>query len=158
VGLSGSFGLVWNVSEKVALRPEFYLAIASGRADASSLTSGSASSSTRWSVGASALFYVHRRDNLSAYLSPLFSYSRSKSNIEEGSGMQMSSDNTMSGYFASVSLGLQYALNRRFGVFGEVGIGYSNQRARSSSHDVVSPGSSYHAWGTRTAVGAVWYF
>jgi hypothetical protein len=53
------------------------------------------------------------------------------------------------------SFGAQYALGRRFSVFGEVGLGYSRQSLRSP---LSQTRSEAHAVTTRSGAGVILYF
>jgi hypothetical protein len=104
--------------------------------------------SSSWSVdfGASALFYLSDADRL--YAGPQFTYSRD------------SSDNNLSNLdsdtfeFAGL-FGAQYSLNDRFGVFGELGLGYSHS---SSSSESTGLSNTQNRFATRTAAGVILYF
>jgi hypothetical protein len=59
------------------------------------------------------------------------------------------------------SFGAQYALGRKFAVFGEAGVGFTDQEtspnAQESAFDII-PKINSHTWGTRAAGGVVFYF
>ena len=73
MGYPSSFGAVWHVSEKVALRPE--LSLAGGSAETTAAGFSSESNSTAIGTGISALFYLTTADKLRTYVSPRFTYS-----------------------------------------------------------------------------------
>jgi len=152
MGYPSSVGLVWQASRVVAIRPEISLSRASVASSGSGFTL--TSSGTSWSVGTavSALFFVGRWDNLGVYVSPRFSYGKAKSTVDQ-------SDTTTSGSSVSAtgSFGGQYAVSHRFGVFGEVGGGYTSQTSNYDSSGSHSQ-ADQHSWSTRTAVGVIFYF
>src|SRR5262249_12304306 len=67
-----SIGFLWNVSDRVALRPD--VSFTKNKAENATAETNSYSVET----GLSALFYVKKWQNIAAYLTPRFSYSRSK--------------------------------------------------------------------------------
>ena len=73
MGYPASIGLLWHVSDRVALRPEFSFT----RTDSSS-ESLINDESNFWSLGTgvSVLFYAPLTDNLRTYLAPRFSYAK----------------------------------------------------------------------------------
>jgi len=142
MGYPASVGLVWQPSGSFALRPEFAFATTSN--DDSFLTSQR--HTTSLGVGLSGLFYVGRWESLSTYVSPRFVYSRFSSGPDVGS-----ESNT---YSLTGSFGTQYAMNRRFGVFGEVGFGYSHGNQEFSGRSTLTTDS----WSTRTGIGVLVYF
>jgi hypothetical protein len=150
MGYPAAIGLLWHVSDRVAIRPEFSFV----RNDNSSIGLFS-SDTTFWSLGTgvSALFYTPVRDNLRTYVSPRFSYSRARG--DSGISRSTSTNYSFAGMF-----GAQYALGRRFGVFGEVGFAYGRSESSSMTEllgqtRVTSDSDSI---GTRTGVGIVLYF
>ncbi len=155
MGYPGAIGVVYHVSDSVAVRPEFSV---------SRTTTGSSSSlfpteSTGWAtgLGASALFYFAKRDDVRTYVSPRFGYSRTSSTlVSTGSGTVV--DTVIShtdGYSGSGSFGAQYTPSRRFGIFGEIGVSYTHSKAKTGTSGIRLTSNSV---GTRTAVGAIFYF
>ena len=51
--------------------------------------------------------------------------------------------------------GVQYTPHRRFAVFGEVGVGYTNRETDSGQSALVLES---RAWGTQTGAGIIFYF
>src|SRR5258707_12879195 len=82
LGYPASVGVIFHLSDHVALRPEFSVSKSTTSDDASS-PSGSTSTGT-WAlgVGVSGLFYIKKRDNLREYLSPRFTYTRSQTALD----------------------------------------------------------------------------
>ena len=139
-----SVSLIWHVNDSIALRPEFGFSFstAEGRENAA----GGKTESTTLSPGFSVLFYTARWDAVRVYVSPRYLYSRAHN---ENSSPIGSNESTASSHSVSGSLGAEYALHRRFGVFGELGITYT---------DAETPNTTSTGWSHRTAVGAILYF
>jgi len=80
MGYPASVGVLWHVTEGVAVRPEFSFDFFSSETENSSPFGGDSSSDGHAiSVGLSALFYVARWDMTRAYLVPRYAYSRTTS-------------------------------------------------------------------------------
>jgi opacity protein-like surface antigen len=139
--------MVWQPSDGFALRPEVSFSTTSIDSASTGLRD-----TTSLGVGLSGLFYVARWESLSTYVSPRFVYNR----VTTGPSALAAQTNT---YSLIGSFGSQYALNRRFGVFGEVGVGYSRveQQLEISSTSFNSPIKS-KSWNTRTGIGVMLYF
>ncbi len=150
VGLTMAFpaavGIIWQATDRLAIRPDFQF---------SQSSSGSLSSSSlSTTVGVSALFYVRKWDNLRAYLSPRFGYQHSSVTLT-GTAVNPSQDQ----YSYAGSFGAEYQLHRRFAVFGEAGITYSHTVADNpSGFSGASVSTTGHIWGTRAGLGAIVYF
>ena len=72
MGYPGSIGILWHVSDSVAVRPEISFSTSSSDNEFGADT-------TNVSGGASALFYVAKWDRVRAYVSPRFAYGRTTS-------------------------------------------------------------------------------
>ena len=138
-----SVSFIWHVSGSVALRPE--IGFAASKAETMQ-GGGTESTSTTWTPGFSALFYVAQMDALRTYLTPRYAYSRA--HVESSSTLG-SSESTGTSHSVSGSFGAEYAVHRRFAVFGEIGINYTH--AESETTDT-------NSWNHRSAVGAILYF
>jgi hypothetical protein len=157
MGYPGAIGFVYHVSDSVAVRPE----VSFSRNTSRSSSTFAPSESSGWStgVGASALLYFGKTDNVRPYFSPRFAYSRAQSTFVSSSnilGSAATSTTSSHGdaYSGTGSFGAQYTPTRRFGIFGEVGFGYSH----TTSSGVASSKVTTNNWATRTAVGAIFYF
>jgi len=151
MGYPASVGVMWHLSDRVALRPEFSF----------SLTDSSSESliddeTNFWTLGTgvSVLFYSSLTDNLRTYVAPRFSYGRT-------SGNSSNTESTTDVYTFAGMFGAHYSLSRRFAAFGEVGVGYARQSGASTTtigaltNHITSHGN---AFGTRTGVGVILYF
>jgi hypothetical protein len=136
----------------MVLRPDF--SFSTSTSDSPNDDSDSTTSAVNF--GVSALFYVRQWDDLRAYVSPRFSFTRARATVDLGGSRVTSSWNTV--YGIAGSFGAQYALGRRFGVFGETGLLFSDQ---STETDIVAgpiPDRSTTSLSTRSTLGIVLYF
>jgi hypothetical protein len=185
MGYPTAVGVMWNIADRFAVRPE--VTIAGTTADSSgSQMSGVAPTATNdsFSIGAglSALFYLTRWDALRTYVSPRFVYSHSSQTASSGSStvsISTSSEGSTRSYTSSGSFGAEYAFGRRFGAFGELGLSYASTTASTTSTLVstITTGGIFgipvttttttstarsdshsKAWGVRSAVGVIFYF
>jgi hypothetical protein len=176
LGYPAAVGVIWHVTDHVAVRPEISFLTTSAEIPAItgiSLPGLSAdlgeTSSTTVSTGVSGLFYFGKWDKLRAYVSPRYTYSR----LTAESGSTLSTDARNSAYTVTGSFGAHYQLHRRFAVFGETGFGYTHSHTTSTSRlllpvipvgpNVPSPisqsiESNSHSWATRTGAGVIFYF
>jgi hypothetical protein len=160
MGYPGSIGVIWHVSDSVAVRPEVAFSTSSSNNEFSA-------DSTTVNVGASGLFYMAKWEHVRAYVSPRFSYGHASSDSTGtiGIGLKNSTYNVVG------SFGVQYTPHKRFAVFGETGVGYS--RSTSSTTTVIIPivlppgldlptrpttTSTLTGFNTRTGVGVIFYF
>jgi hypothetical protein len=149
ISAPSAIGIIWHPSERLAIRPDFSFGLTE--------TDGEGTlpdiSSKSFALGVSALLYTHRWDELRLYVSPRFTYSHATTSIDNPLNI---GDSTLSSWTASGSIGGQYALGTRFGVFAEAGLSYSSQRSETESSIV--PERTTWTFGTRTAVGGILYF
>jgi hypothetical protein len=161
-GYPASIGILWRASDRVAIRPEVSFNGQWSDSAASQGTPGTVSTSgSTTSVGVSALFYFTEREGLRTYFSPRFSYGRNSSTTDAVSLSGGGSHSTANAYSLAGSLGAEYTLGRRFGVFGELGVGCARQTSSLRSSGTTSSGTSAGSsttFGTRTAVGVILWF
>jgi len=172
MGYPAAIGVIWHVSERVAVRPELSWSHSSSEATSSGITFSSGtnvvtttttSTSDGWTVGvgASGLFYVRKSDGLSMYVSPRLMYTRNVSRMTSSTVfppvLPQPTEFTTSGYLGSGSFGAQYALGRRFGLFGEVGVSYSRVR-NSNNLSILGSNNVLRTVGTRSGAGVLFYF
>lgn len=152
MGYPSSFGVVWEVNDRLALRPELSFSVGTSEGSAAGVTR---TSSDTWTVGLgiSALIYLKNWDALKTYVAPRFTYSRGTSSVESGFGGD--NDLKSEGFTLNGLFGAQYALHRRFSVFGEVGVGFSDGETTLSGIDGRTESTSF---GTRTGVGVILFF
>ena len=177
LGYPAAVGVIWHVTDNVAVRPE--ISFSTGSTENPVISSGLSlpgrsddlgeSSSTAVTAGVSGLFYFGRWDKLRAYVSPRYTYSH----LTSESGSTFSIDGRDSAYTVTGSFGAHYQLHRRFAVFGETGFGYTHSHTTSTSRlllpvipvgpNLPSPVSqsietNSHHWNTRTGAGVIFYF
>jgi hypothetical protein len=140
MGYPGSIGLFWHVSETVAVRPEFSFS----RQSVDSTPNNDGSSTWTVATGASALFYLAKKDNLRPYVAPRLAYAH-------GSGGEQVSSN---GWSVAGLVGAQYDLGPRFAVFGETGLsyGHSTTTVKATGFSTDRTGNTI---GTVTGVGVI---
>ncbi len=165
MGYPASVGMLWRVSDRVAIRPEATFTRSSG--ETKSGGGVAVASNTSWTAGVSVsgLFYLGAVDGgLRTYVSPRFTYSRLSSGNETRSTTTTTGESTGNAYGIAGSFGAEYMLGRRFAVFGEVGLGYShtsqvgNQTLTvPTAYDARSETTSSGV-AVRSAVGVVVFF
>jgi len=178
-----AIGILWQVSDRIAVRPEVTLSrnsAESNQNDPIGAALVTSDDSYAAGVGIGALFYVGRWDALRTYLIPRFSYTRSSTSaaINNNSILGPStSESSASNYQTSAAFGGQYSLGRHFGLFGEAGFSYTRTNSSSSTtftttvtsivNGVITQTSRLQTSGsstranavsTRTAVGVILYF
>jgi hypothetical protein len=183
MGYPGSIGVIWKVTDRVALRPEVNVQKSSGESTSTlslSITAfpiGGTSTTTTttvttidaWQVsaGLSALFYLTKGDALRTYVSPRWAYSRSSSGSSGSSSSLSELDNALtfgtSTHTVAGSFGAQYAIARRFNVFGEVGGTFTRsantpQEQRASPVFSSSSRTVSRSFGARSGAGVILYF
>ena len=156
---TSSIGVQWHVSENVALRPALLFRYRSSTtlqlvpegADPISFET----SQTTLGAGLDALFSLFWRGDLVPYLVGGISYTGLSQDYPILEGGAVSIERGRVGQFGAQALfGLRYAVSRRFSVFGEAGLSFSN------GEEFGIDGNKLHnrSLGTTTAgVGAIFY-
>jgi len=152
MGYPSAIGVVWHISDRVALRPE--LSLAGGSAETTAAGFSSESDTTAIGTGISALFYLNTADKLRTYLSPRFTYGHSTTEQDFSSITNSTAKATTNNAGGQGSFGAQYYVSNRFALFGELGVGFSHTETKSNL--TPTKGTSW-AWGTRSAVGIIFY-
>jgi hypothetical protein len=147
-----AIGFIWHATDRVALRPDFNFSVT----DTDSGSGLSTSSGSAVNVGVSVLFFVARHDDLGIYVSPRFTFGHSSSELES-STVPLNSEQSGDSWSVAGSIGGHYRLGRRFGVFGEAGLLFSDADSEGSS-TLTNFESSASAFGLRSAVGVAVYF
>ncbi len=172
MGYPAAVGLLWNVSDRLAVRPETNWSRASVDTTSSfnaigfPLNDAFTTSGSGWvvGVGASALLYLVKGDALRTYVSPRFTYARSTTTVESpvvpilGTAPTRATTTTTPSYGASGSVGAQYSFAKRFGVFGEVGVGYTRTTSSSSPSNISQTETTSTSIGLRSGVGVILFF
>jgi Outer membrane protein beta-barrel domain len=152
MGYPASIGFVFYVADRVALRPEITFSRAT--TDQDTQFGGFSSESTSVSVGISGLVYVGRWDRVQAYVSPGYTYHRADGSVDSPI-FPTTDSSTLTGHTFRGSFGAQYSLHERFSVFGESGL---ESTIRRSDSDFSPVERELSAFGSRAAVGVVFYF
>ena len=156
MGYPAAVGVLWHVTDRIAVRPEIDLSRITVTTDSTStLLPDERDESTSRLIrpGLSLLLYVGRLDGLRTYVSPRFSYTSARTSQSDASG-----DPETSTYLASGSFGVQHLLGERFAVFGEVGIEYSRSTFRVTAPPLLDIATRRTTVGTRSGAGVVLFF
>jgi len=148
ISVPAAIGVIWHPSNRLAIRSD----VAFGVTETDGEGTVPDISSRNITLGVSALFYTHRWDELRTYVSPRFTYAHATTSISAPN----LGDQTLSTWGLGGSIGAQYALGTRFGVFAEAGVSYSSQQSESLSPSITD--RTTWTFGTRTAVGGILYF
>src|SRR3954469_9050843 len=133
VAYPGAIGVIWHVSNSIAIRPDFSFSHTSSESGGS--LSEADGSTTGFDV--SVLFYTKKYDTVRTYISPRFSYSHGSATntvqaLPAGApAITLSATNDAAG--GAGLFGAQYTPTRHFAVYGEFGIGFTHRDAKSSS-------------------------
>jgi hypothetical protein len=151
MGYPPAVGIIWQVTDRFALRPDFGITRSwSG----SSVDQDAENTSLGLTIGISALFYVTKADNLRTYFSPRYAYLRTSSS-STADFLPFDTSFKTTGSNLSGSFGAEYALGSRFSAFGEVGVAYSHQSLRSG---FVGERPSSNSISLRSGAGVILYF
>ena len=160
IGFPGSIGILWHVSDAVAIRPDFSFAHNSSE-------SGSqfTSTSEAWiaGFGVSAHFYVGKiADHIRTYVTPRFGFTRTTTDSNTAGASYDSKSHTNNYQYAG-SFGVQYTPTRRFGMYGEAGVQYTRAESTFTADTALpivfaSGKSTNSTFSTRAGVGLVLYF
>lgn len=165
MGYPVAVGVVWHITDAIAIRPDVSMTWTSSESVNTSgpplpglppVTSTSTVDAWNTAVGVSALFYLQTIDRFRVYLVPRAAYLRSSQDLDTG-GLTSALDTTSNGYLVSGSVGAQVAAHDRFSIFGELGVQYSSQRSEASFSTSRSENEN-HTLGLRSAVGVTLYF
>ena len=154
MGYPAAVGIVWQASEKVAIRPA--ISFVRSNSTSTSISSGS----NTWNLGTSvaALAYLKKYDNVRTYFSPSYHYSRTSLTITPPSssaspvGPIKTTSNSNGG---AAAFGAEYAPSSHIRIYGEVGITFTHLTQSASSTNLLN--ASANAWGTTAGVGFVFY-
>jgi hypothetical protein len=153
MGFPGDIGLIWQASDKVAIRPAVSFS--------GSSSDETAASTTNWSVSGdvSVLFYVKKYDSVRTYVAPRFIFGRASSTFDaatlpviQGTPIEPSFTSHVTHTGGGAMFGAQYDAHRHFGVYGEVGFVFTHLK---TSLSLGSPESGANSWGTSAGVGVI---
>jgi hypothetical protein len=152
MGYPASVGLLWHVTERVALRPELLFNHSSTETETTLPIGLNTSASSNLVVGLSALFYVAKRDMTRAYLVPRYGFSKSRTS-SNAVITQLDFESTSTIHSFGMSFGAQHLLGEHFGIYGELGLSYERLTTELPTADAHGD-----AFGTRSGVGVALYF
>ena len=148
-----SVGALLRVGENLAIRPE--VSLTGSTSETTSSTFETESDAWTLNTGVSVLIYLKKYDDLRTYVTPRFTYAHGSSTTDaNGLVTNPTATTTLNAYGFAGSFGGEYSLGRKFGVFGEVGFGFSHQTTKSSLLPTELSGTS---WGSRAGVGIIFY-
>ena len=172
MGYPASVGLLWHISDRVALRPEISFTWTSLESAPNTgfelFETGTESDSQQSTIGVSALFYLARWESLRAYVTPRIAYTRSSATTELSitpppsffeplPPLDTETESTSSGMLFSGGFGAQYWLGERFSVYGEFGVSFTRTTTETEVLTFRNE-SRVRSVGTRSGVGVVFYF
>jgi hypothetical protein len=185
MGYPAQLGVLWTVSDRVALRPQIDASRGAsesttttntivGIAGLPTISTTTVSSSSNWSVGTgvAALIYLSRRDALRTYVAPGFTYSRSSSTVQSTVTISSSvipvppissggpTTTHASNYTTTGAFGAQYTLATHFGLFGELGLAYvhSGELPTFAVGTIAQRDASNWSLAMRSGVGVMLFF
>ena len=168
IGYPASAGVLWHVSDGIALRPDITVNRTSTETTSTanlgiggqvqSITTTTAGWTT--TVGLSALFYLGPpKQDLRFYLVPRVAYGWSHTNTESSPELPSldSYESDLDAVAVSGSVGAQYAVHERFRVFGELGLSYTSQDS-DTGYTLSRTRLKFSTFGLRSGVGVVVFF
>ena len=148
IGYPSSLGVLWRAADTFAVRPDFTFS-----GNSLNLPEGAGSSgASNVGVGVAVLLYLKSDDHLRTYIAPRFDYGYTRTHSDTTATSSMSSSRWGAG--ATGLFGTEYSPVTKFGIFAEVGFGFSHSTVPSLSGG--SNGTA-NTWGTRAGVGVVFY-
>ena len=156
IGIPASLAVLWQPTAAIGIRPELTFDLFDAESTSTSRfgTSRFSNDTRQVGVGVSALFQLHREENLLVYVSPRYVYRRGHTDVTQEVPAEVfglnGSDREIRGYSLTGSLGGRYALGTRFGVFGELGFDYSREDTTDPSVE-----SRISRTGIRSSAGVV---
>jgi hypothetical protein len=172
MGYPTEVGVVWTIADRVAIRPEVnWTRSTTESTGTSTIFNGTGvtttfvtttSETTATGAGVSALLYLAKGEALRAYVAPRFAYSRATASSDRDLPIQIPvpllTGSTTSTYTVSGSIGAQYSIARRFGVFGEVGLAYGRSTLSASPALSAAGEPTNRTVGIRSGVGVILFF
>jgi hypothetical protein len=143
IAYPSSVGAVFEMSPRIALRPDLFMS-------GSSLTqSGQTVSSRSIAVGLDVLIWLRRYDKVRTYVTPRVSYTHNTSNQPLAQDV----------WGTAGSYGVEYSATSRLAVFGEVGVfvGHSFPKTVTIAEGISQTAGPFTSWTTRAGVGIVFY-
>jgi hypothetical protein len=145
-------GLFFQVTERVAVRPEFGFSTTSS--DNNVVTGSTTLSNYTITPGVSVNYYIGKFEALRTYVSGRYAFQRNKSTVTPPPPATPNESWTNS-QLLSGALGADYLIHGRFSVFAELGLALTHSSSHAPAVTVVPTSNS---WGLRSVVGGVLYF
>ena len=167
MGYPTAAGVLWQVNDRVGVRPEVSWSHHSTDNDDDGFAA-SASDTSDFSVAISALVRLRQWGQVRAYVAPRFEVSRIsfettyelRQLFPPGiPSMSETTETTITNYGGGASIGVQASPAPHFGVFGEVGLIYA--RGKTSSNSLLDSSVSTNrsnSVGIRSAGGVILFF
>lgn len=161
-----SFGVLWQVTDRIALRPDVTLSWTTTETTSTLNVIGGPTTTTTTSemsttaLGLSGLFYLGpSAEDLRFYIVPRLAYIWTSTETESSPPLPQlgayGSDGT--GFQVSGAFGAQYAVHERFRIFGELGVGYTRQKSETG-YTLSQATLEQRGVGLRSGVGVVVMF
>lgn len=172
MGYPAEVGVVWTVSDRFAIRPELnWTRSTFDSVGTSTVFNGSGTTTTVFTnttesnaigTGVTALIYTSKRDSLRTYVAPRVAYSRSTTSNDVGSGpptiVVSPLETTSSTWAVSGSVGAQYAVIKRFAIFGELGLQFARSTMSPTSPALPRGDTKLTTTGFRSGAGVILFF
>jgi hypothetical protein len=163
MGYPAVVGVLWQVSPRIAIRPELTVETGTSESTSSSNFGTFRFSSDSWQVGGgvSALLLLHRADGLSLYVSPRYVLRTGEITRENSSPqgvVTVRGSNEISGHTVSGAFGAHYTMSARFGIFGELGVSHDRDSTSSSIEGQTNDNFRTIRTGMRSGIGVVFFF
>jgi len=156
IGYPGDVGVLWHVTDVVAVRPVFSFRHSSGDSTSGGSTSGSGAG-----IGVSALFYLKKYDRVQVYVSPQYTYTHNSATTTPTTSTTQTSlpsvTTTGDSNGGNGAFGVQYTPSKHFAAYGEFGIGYTHSTSHFDATGISSNLTTSNSWGTFAGVGVVFY-
>ena len=156
VGLTfPGLGAIWHLSGTLALVPS--VSISHSWENVGSISSPR-SDNTSLSIGAAARFYAYQWKGVRFYLTPKYALGRStNSSTYVSSGQDVKTNATSNVHTVTGAWGIQYAVNDRISLYGDIGAFYGRSIYHTTSLAAVERESRSNNVGTVGSWGLIFY-
>lgn len=169
MGYPTGVGVLWHVSDRIALRPDVSLTRSKAETTTTTVVAPSifgpgetittSTTQTDWttSAGLSVLVTIRDLDRLRLYAAPRVAWFRTETENDARANTLGAFNSENDGLQASGGLGAHYGFGDRAAAFGELGVYYTRQ-ALSSGYSGGGTEATLTGVGLRSVVGFVLYF
>jgi Outer membrane protein beta-barrel domain len=172
MGYPAQIGAIWTIADRVAIRPELNWTRSTFDSVGTSTVFNptgttttvftNTSESNAIGTGVTALIYMSTHDALRTYAAPRVAYSRTTSSNDVGGAplniVVSPVDTTSSTFAVSGSVGAQYAVARRFAIFGELGLQVGRSTMSPPSSPLARGDTKLTTTGFRSGAGVILFF